>query len=69
MGDASMENLPKEITKAQVLKVGHHGAKSVINTNTLKILNTETSFTINNYLCNQYGIKQQNNTHLTIIRI
>ena len=43
MGDASMENLPKEITKAQVLKVGHHGAKSVINTNTLKILNTETA--------------------------
>lgn len=34
-----------------------------------KILNTETSFTINNYLCNQYGIKQQNNSHLTIIRI
>ena len=43
MGDASMENLPKEITKAQVLKVGHHGAKSVINTNSLKILNTETA--------------------------
>lgn len=35
---------------------------------TLKInLNTETSFTINNYLCNQYDIKQQNNTHLTIL--
>lgn len=43
MGDASMENLPKEITKAQILKVGHHGAKSVINTNTLKALNTETA--------------------------
>ena len=43
MGDASMENLPKEITKAQILKVGHHGAKSVVNTNSLKSLNTETA--------------------------
>ncbi len=43
MGDASMENLPKEITKAQILKVGHHGAKSVVNTNSLKVLRTETA--------------------------
>lgn len=43
MGDASMEKLPKEITKAQILKVGHHGAKSVVNTNSLKSLNTETA--------------------------
>ena len=43
MGDASLNNLPKEIKKAQILKVGHHGAKSVINTNKLKELNTDTA--------------------------
>ena len=43
MGDASMENLPKEITKAQILKVGHHGAKNTVNTNKLKTLGTDVS--------------------------
>ena len=43
MGDASMNglrNIPKNI---QILKVGHHGAKSVVDTNMIKALNIETA--------------------------
>lgn len=68
MGDASMENLPKEITKAQILKVGHHGAKSVVNTNKLKALDTDISIISTG--TNKFGhpnimtLKNLNNTQI-----
>ena len=43
MGDASMERLKDIPQKVQILKVGHHGAKSVVDTNMLKTLNIETA--------------------------
>jgi len=43
MGDASMEELKDIPQNIQILKVGHHGAKSVINTKLLKALNVETA--------------------------
>lgn len=43
MGDASLENINNLPHKVNILKVGHHGAKSVINTNTLKSINPDIS--------------------------
>ncbi|MBR1908707.1 DNA internalization-related competence protein ComEC/Rec2 [bacterium] len=43
MGDASMKDLKSIPENIQILKVGHHGAKSVIDTNLLKNLHTETA--------------------------
>lgn len=43
MGDASMTGLKDIPNNIQILKAGHHGAKSVIDTNMLKSLNTETA--------------------------
>ena len=63
-----MENLPKEITKAQILKVGHHGAKSVVNTNKLKTLDTDISIISTG--TNKFGhpnimtLKNLNNTQI-----
>lgn len=43
MGDASMKDLKDIPQNIQILKVGHHGAKSVVDTNLLKSLNIETA--------------------------